>query len=62
MSKVLVVGTPSKQQQKLLDKIVESGYDVTYETGTDIKGLEHDFVLVDEMTTVEQLPEDFFKC
>ena len=62
MSKVLVIGTPNKHQQKLLDKMIESGYDVTYETQGEIKGIEHDFVIVDEMTTVEQPTEDFFKC
>ena len=62
MSKILVVGTPNKQQQKLLDKMIESGYDVTYEIEDEIKGIEYDFVLVDEMTTAEQPTEDFFKC
>ena len=56
-NKVLVIGTPNKQQQKLLDKMIESGYDVTYETEHEIKGIEYDFILVDEITTTEKFIE-----
>ena len=49
MPKVLVVGSVNKYQQTLLDKMQECGYEIVYEDITETKGLEFDFVLVDEL-------------
>lgn len=52
--KLLVIGDASlpmsKGNKTMLDKLVELGYDVEYGTDHKIRGMEFDYVLIDELT------------
>ncbi|MNR28204.1 hypothetical protein D3C85_1455190 [compost metagenome] len=59
--KVLVIGNMNKYRQAVLDKMQENGYEIVYEDGSKINGLEFDFIFVDELITEGKFIQEFLE-